>query len=204
MSTTGSVTHWIDRLKAGDDRAAQALWERYCKRLLPMARANLRGASRRVADEEDVLISAFDSFCRGAQTGKFPDLNDRDDLWRLLVVMTTRKALNQRKRFRRLKRGGGRVRGESAFADGNHPDAIRHISQIIGDEPTPEFAGQLAELVERLLDGLDDETLQNVAIWKMDGHTNREIAEKLECSIRTVARKLRIIRKQLQQELADD
>jgi hypothetical protein len=52
----------------------------------------LRATSRRVADEEDVALSAFDSFCAGAERGRFPDLKDRDNLWALLVTITARKA----------------------------------------------------------------------------------------------------------------
>ena len=67
-----SVTQWIDRLKAGDPDAAQELWERYFRRLVGLARKKLRAAPRRAADEEDVALSAFDSFCRGAEQGRFP------------------------------------------------------------------------------------------------------------------------------------
>src|SRR5262245_52985050 len=91
----GSVTHWIGDLKAGGDTAAQHLWERYFGRLVRLARSKLRATSRTVVDEEDAALSAFDSFCRGAERGRFPDLADRDDLWRLLVVLTVRKAIDQ-------------------------------------------------------------------------------------------------------------
>src|SRR5262249_49366796 len=92
MSLPGSVTDWIDRLKIGDPAAAQQLWQSYFQRLHRIARKKLQGTPRRVADEEDVALSAFDSFCRGAEQGRFPQLTDRDDLWRLLVTITARKA----------------------------------------------------------------------------------------------------------------
>src|SRR3982751_1385339 len=94
MSSEGSITHCIARLKAGDRAAAQPLWEGYCHRLVGLARVRLRAAPRRAADEEDVALSAFDSFCRRAERGQFPRLADRDDLWQLLVVITVRKAAN--------------------------------------------------------------------------------------------------------------
>src|SRR5262245_15997347 len=87
-----SVTAWIASLKAGNAEAAEALWRRYFEALVRLARARLRGTSRAVADEEDAALSAFDSFCRGAACGRYPRLDDRDDLWRLLVVITERKA----------------------------------------------------------------------------------------------------------------
>src|SRR5262245_46060314 len=77
MHSDASVTQWIDGLKAGDPNAAQKLWERYCRRLVGLARKKLRAAPRRAADEEDVALSAFDSFCRGAEQDRFPQLNDR-------------------------------------------------------------------------------------------------------------------------------
>src|SRR6478672_9490680 len=90
--SSGSVSHWIHLIKAGENDAAQPLWERYFQRLARFARKELQGNPRRLADEEDVALSAFDSFCRGAAAGRFPQLADRDDLWRLLLVITARKA----------------------------------------------------------------------------------------------------------------
>src|SRR5262247_2448402 len=115
MESSGSVTHWVEQLQAGDRAAAQKLWASYFQRLVALARARLRGASRRVADEEDVALSAFDSFCRAAERGCFPDLHDRNNLWRLLVVITSRKALDQVQHENRKKRAGG-VLDEAALA----------------------------------------------------------------------------------------
>src|SRR5437899_9640067 len=107
MHPEASVTRWIDRLKAGDPDAAQKLWEKYFRRLVGLARDRLRAAPRRAADEEDVALSAFDSFCRNAGAGRFPDLADRDGLWRLLAAFTARKAAHHARDAARLKRGGG-------------------------------------------------------------------------------------------------
>lgn len=197
----GSVTHWIDELKAGNREAAQPLWERYFRRLVPLARRHLKGSSRRVADEEDVLISAFDSFFDGIQQRRFPDLYDRNDLWRLLVVITARKAINQTKRYRRLKRGGGKVRGGSAFAAGGSDS---DLANVIGEEPTPEFAALVADELRTMLDLLEDELLRDIAVWKMEGYANAEIAALADVSSRTVARKLGLIRKKLERYAQDE
>ncbi len=92
MSSDDSVSRWIDEVKKGNHAAAEALWERYFPRLVRFARGRLRGLPRRAADEEDVALSALDSFCRAAEHGRFPNLADRDGLWRLLLQMTARKA----------------------------------------------------------------------------------------------------------------
>ena len=107
MPDEGSITHWIHRLKEGDSVAARKLWEGYYRRLAALASKKLRGTRRRAADEEDAALSAFASFCLGAAEGRFPDLCDRDQLWRLLLVITARKAADQTAREGRAKRGGG-------------------------------------------------------------------------------------------------
>jgi DNA-directed RNA polymerase specialized sigma24 family protein len=195
MSSGGSVTHWINMLKGGDAPAAQRLWEAYFPRLVGLARKKLREAPRRAADEEDVALSAFDSFCDGAARGRFPQLIDRDDLWHVLVTIAARKALQLVRHEQRLKRGGGAVRGESVFCEG--PDdaaAAPGLEQFIGSEPTPEFAARVAEEYQQLLARLADADLRKVAVWKMEGYTNQEIAGKLGCVPRTVERKLGLIR----------
>jgi RNA polymerase sigma factor (sigma-70 family) len=194
MSSEGSVTRWVAALKGGDAAAAQPLWERYHRRLVDLARQKLRASRRREADEEDVVQSAFHSFFQGVSRGRFPQLNDRDNLWRLLVVITARKALDQLAHERSKRRGGGTAPGESRIYPGEPGWDEAAVEQVVGEEPTPEFAAQVAEQYQRLLDLLGDETLRRVAVWKMEGLTNDEIAGRLDCSRRTVARKLDTIR----------
>ena len=112
------VSTWIRQLAQGDESAAQKIWDRYCKQLLTLARKRLGEGQRRVADEEDAVLSAFHSFCRGAAAGRFPKLDDRDDLWKLLVTITSRKVFAHQRHARRQRRGGGVVRGESVFGRG--------------------------------------------------------------------------------------
>jgi DNA-directed RNA polymerase specialized sigma24 family protein len=185
MPSDGSVTHWIGQLKAGEEAAAQPLWQGYFQRLVRLARKKLNGASRRVADEEDVALSAFDSFCRGAEHGRFPQLADRHDLWRLLVVITARKALDLRKREQTLKRGG--VAPDTARSEAE-------LEEVVGTEPTPAFAAEVAEECRRLLDRLGDAGLRSLALLKMESYTNEEIAGQLHCALATVERRLRLIR----------
>lgn len=185
MSTPGSVTHWLGDLKAGDADAARRLWERYFPQLRGLARKMLRGASRRMADEEDVALSAFDSFCRRAGNGDFSRLGDRDDLWRLLTVITTRKAFGVARHERRQKRGG---MGAAV------PCEPIDLDKVLDPEPTPEAVVQLADEFRRLLDVLGQNDLRAVALAKLEGCTNAEIAARLGCARRTVERKLAVIR----------
>lgn len=146
-------------------------------------------------DEEDVALSAFHSLCEGITAGKFPQLNDRDDLWPLLVVIAARKAMTFMRSATTQKRGSGMVRGESVFLVRGDVADGPGIGNVIGREPTADFAAQVSEEADRLLETLPDRELRDVASLKMRGKTNGEISHKLDCGLRTVERRLCIIRK---------
>jgi DNA-directed RNA polymerase specialized sigma24 family protein len=194
MSQSGSVTFWVRRLKVGDREAVQRLWEGYFSRLVGLARVKLRSAPRRAADEEDVALSAFDSFCRAAEQGRFSRLDDRDDLWHLLVLIASRKAANLAKREGRQRRGGGKVIQSLEGPGGEESGEVALFGELISKEPDPALAARLAEECQRLLDALGDEQLRQVALAKMEGRTNEEVAAALDRSVGAVERKLRLIR----------
>jgi DNA-directed RNA polymerase specialized sigma24 family protein len=202
MPSTGSITYWISQLKAGDQAAAQKLWERYFERLVRLARANLPAGRRKRGDyEADVAVSALDSFLRAAQHGRFPKLHSRDNLWALLATITMRKAWKVARRERRNLEVG-----ESAL--GAKPDDSQGQQvweQVLSREPTPEFAAEMAEQCRKLLDLLaekEEQNLKSVALWKMEGYTNAEIAAKLGRVEGTIERKLRVIRTIWEKEAA--
>jgi DNA-directed RNA polymerase specialized sigma24 family protein len=193
MGSDDSVSHWIAGLKAGQEEAATKLWGHFYSRLVALACRRLRALPRRAADEEDVVLSAFATFFRRAQEGQFPQLQDRSDLWQLLVTITDRKALNQVRDQQRQKRGGGAVRGDSAFPSPESSAAGAGIDQIVGKEPTPEFAAAVTEELHRLLELLRDD-LRQIAVLKLEGHTNEQVATMVDRSVPTVERQLRLIR----------
>jgi DNA-directed RNA polymerase specialized sigma24 family protein len=182
-----TVTRWISALKQGDQAAAAGLWESYFRRLVGLARARLRDVPRLIADEEDIALSAFDSFCRRAQAGQFRRLHDRDDLWQILALITVRKAIDLRNYENRQSRGMGRVHSLADLTRGR-------LEAIDGHTPTPEFVAQLTEECRRLMEQLDDSSLRRVATLKLEGYTNDEIAAQLGCVTSTVERKLGRIR----------
>jgi DNA-directed RNA polymerase specialized sigma24 family protein len=186
------VTLWLGQLQAGDPAAARPLWDAYFHRLVGLARARLRTAPRRAADEEDVALSAFDSFCRNAEAGRFPDLADRDGLWRLLAAFTLRKATHHVRDTARLKRGGGAAEGSAGG-----------VEEVLGREPDPRLAAEVAEECDRLLAALGDPELRRVALLRMDGHSVEEVAAAIGCAPRSVKRKLHLIRAIWEREAGD-
>lgn len=186
----GTVTVWLEQLKAGDPDAAAPLWREYYAGLISLARQRLRPVPNAIADEEDVALSEFDSFCRGVGVCRFPDLNDRDDLWKVLFDITAKKAHGQVKYETRQKRGGGKVRPASQVGTGE----VDVTAGVRGREPSAAFAAEVADECRRLLAALETDQLRQIAVWKMEGYTNAEIGAKIERAVPTVERKLNLIR----------
>jgi DNA-directed RNA polymerase specialized sigma24 family protein len=186
------VSQWMLHLAEGDTDAAQKIWDDYFGKLVRLARRKLEGIPNRDADEEDVALSAMNSFYQGLAQHKFNHLHNRDDLWKLLVTITARKATARRRSHFAQKRGGGQVRGESVF--GVREEGYDGLANILGTEPTPELAAGVAENCRKMLDQLQDETLRNIALWTLEGYHIEEIATKLGCVRRTVERKLERLR----------
>ena len=137
---TGSVTRDICNLKLGDDSAARHLCERYLQRLVSLARGRIKATRRRdpIEDEEDAALNALKSLCLRAADGRFPDLRDREDLWRLLIVITMRKVSDQTERANAQMRARDRAVGDTA------------LGVVPGDEPPPEVVVGLIDAYDRL------------------------------------------------------
>lgn len=192
MNEDGSVTHWIRQLREGDAGAQQQIWNRYFSQLTGIARQRLSDLPRRAEDEEDVVLSALDSFFRRTQQGQFPLLHDRTSLWPLLLRITIRKAWRAIERHDAQKRGGRRVRGDSVFA--GRPGGLASIEDVLGTEPTPDTVVALQESLQQLINCLDEAPLRQIADRKLQGYSNGEIAQECGVSKRTIERKLRRIR----------
>ncbi len=192
---TGSVTQWLQDLKDGDEHSAQFLWERYFDRLTLLARKRIGDITRLATDGEDVALSAFHSLCKGVGEGRFADLADRESLWKLLVTIAVRKAQKAIRNEFRQKRGGGSVLGESALMSREDvATGVHGLERVLDNEPTPEFAAQVAEEWHDLLNRLNDDELRKIAIWKMEGLTSNEIAQRLGKALATIERRLKLIR----------
>jgi DNA-directed RNA polymerase specialized sigma24 family protein len=186
MSSSSSVTSWLCLLKAGDGTAAQRLWQEYFGRLVHLARQHLAQNVCRAADEEDVALAAVADFCRGAASGRFPRLNDRHDLWRLLLTLTIRHAAGLARRETR----GRHAAGPADLLDLPQAD----LDRLAGDSPDPALAAAVADQVRRLLTVLPGEDLRAAAQDLLAGYTAAEMAHRRGCSLRTIERRWQRIR----------
>lgn len=192
MADSDSISIWLREVKKGDADSARRLWERYFPKLVRLAQKKLAYLPRKMEDEEDVALSALDSFCRAADRGRFPQVNDRESLWRLLCRITHRKAVDL---IRRSQRGMGdaRVRGGSCLV-GTSTSSREPVAPTAPLETAGDFAAIVAEEMRRLLTMLPDDDLRTIALFKMDGHTNQEIAREMGCAERTIERRLKYLR----------
>ncbi|MEL7264210.1 MAG: ECF-type sigma factor [Planctomycetota bacterium] len=192
QSAANSVSLWIQDLKQGREDAAAALWGRYFDRLVILAKHRLGNSEKRVADEEDLAATVFYALCDGAANGRFKNLQNRNDLWMLLVAMTGHKVVDQVRRQTSQKRGGGHVRGDSILSPQDGGPAP--LGDLLAGGPTPEMLVSMDDQYRWLMDRLHDDVQREIVQRKLAGHPNREIARALSISLRSVERKLEVIR----------
>lgn len=203
LEMNGSISIRIADLRRGDEGATREIWERYIPQMKQLARLRLAGIQDPVSDEEDVALSAFASFFRGISAQRFTQLENRDDIGQVLVALTLRKVVNQRRYAGRQRRGGGRTR-QSIDPQGELGHGRGEALELLMSEPSPELAVCLAEEFENLLESLPQAELREIALAKLEGYTDNEIALRRGCARRTVARKLRVIRGIWQAHVSDN
>jgi RNA polymerase sigma factor (sigma-70 family) len=189
MTSASSVTTWLGQLRAGDPAAANALWRRYYSQLVDLARQHLARRVRQAADEEDVALSAFASFCAGVAAGRFPRLDNRHDLWRVLFTLTLRQARDLADRETRQKRDRGRTVPADLL---DLPEA--DLDRLAGDAPDPALAAELADELRHRLSQLPGDDLREAACDLLEGYPAVEVAARRGCSLRTVERRWQRIR----------
>ena len=185
MTKDDDVTQWVQDVKQGrQGHAERQLVDRYLDQLTALARKKI-GHIRAYEDEDDVALSAFKSFFRGARAGEFSQLSDRESLWSLLAAITVKKAISMQRRHLSQKRD---VRKATSL------EALVHA------EPSQEMVDSLVGEVQHLLNNLKDESLRTVAQMRVEGYSNQEIATRIGRSEKTVERKMSMLRKLLTEE----
>lgn len=199
----GSVSYWLSQLKEGDARAAGELWHRYSPDLLAVSRKRLSRLPRGYVDEDDISQSVFRCVCEGVIGGQLATVKSRDDLWFLLVAVTTRKIANYIESQMAQKRGEGKVRTESSLGCGSDETIRFYFDTMPSDIPPPEISAMLDEQYAHLLSKLGTDNLRMLAELRIAGYTVSEIASQMSLSTRSIERKLSLIRDKWKAELCD-
>lgn len=173
---------WMARLQADNDDQAALLWRRYHTRLVALAQQRLRMSPQRLADGDDVVASAFGSFFRAVRENRVDQNISENELWRLLVTLTARKVIKV------VRHEGRQCRDSRAVHE--HLD----VDSFISEEPTPEFVAAIIDQYRWLNRQLPDDEMRLLVQHKMEGYSNAEIAQWLDCSVRTVKRRLALTR----------
>jgi len=193
MNPEENITLLIDQLRGGNREAVGPIWDHFFKQMMALARQKLGPMSRAAADEEDVALSAFNSVCLDLEQGRYSQVLDREGLWRLLVAVTLGKVVDLWRQQRSQKRGGGQILGESVLDAPGASTCAGGMARVPDSEPDAALAAAMGEECSRLL-GLLDDRLRELVLLKLEGYSNREVAAKLGCALRTVERKLGVIR----------
>mgnify|MGYP000910526278 CR=1 FL=1 len=206
----GTITGWIDDFKAGDSRAFTSIWDHYFAQLVRMIRARLCASPgpTAVRNEEDIALSVLASLSDGVRADRFPKLDDRDDLWKVLAHLVKCKLSDRRRRLKALKNPDLRtLREADMIATGSSSgsgEPSTPFGRLLAEGPSPGMAAEMAEQLRLRLDALVKPDARRIAELKLEGYTNEEIAAKLECSLRKVTLRLEYIRETWQESAADD
>lgn len=188
MADNETFEEVMTRLRAGDEDAARHVFQRFAQRLIGLARSRLSGSIRQKVDPEDVLQSVFRSFFTRYSGGEF-DVNDWDNLWSLLAVITLRKCGHRVEFFRAACRDLQREQPMSS-ADVDNWEAVAR-------DPTPSEAAILLETLEQVMGELNQHERQMVQL-SLHGYGVSEISAQLDCSQRKVQRVRRRVLEHLQ------
>jgi hypothetical protein len=183
----GSVSHWLREVKSGRSSAVDAIWRRYYQRVVQYATRKMKTNPDRAIDGEDIAQSTMHRFCFNLASGRYPLLDDRQQLWDLLVVFTLNRIRKHLRACSAHKRASDR---QSVF--------VFKQTEALKDLKTPEAPVIMADMVQYWLDRLDREDptgeLKQIAIWSMEEISGSEIARILKKRKSAVLQQIRLIR----------
>jgi RNA polymerase sigma factor (sigma-70 family) len=193
MHSVGSVSAWIGQLKAGEEPALAQLHRRYWPALVGLARKRLGQIAVRAADEEDVAQEAFWAFYQAVKAGRVPRLENRHHLLALLShIISCRAANHINRELGTQKRGAGRVRDEAGVQELLKMSAGRGLDHMPDRHGTPLEEVVLQDCYRRFVTELPV-GLREYAEWYLVGFNHAEIAQQLDCTRRTVDRKIALV-----------
>src|SRR4051812_36186960 len=156
----------IKQFRDGSDSAARELFDKYCERLMRLAKRRIGQRMTSRVDPEDVIQSAFRTFFVRVRNDEFK-FEGENDLFKLLVRLTVHKTLRQVAFHRAAKRN---PELEAAQAS----DAYELLQQLTADDPPPEVEVALVDEFERFMNQLTTFE-RRVLEMKLQGYSTTEI-----------------------------
>jgi RNA polymerase sigma factor (sigma-70 family) len=182
----------LARWRQGDQQAADELFGRYTEQLIALARSHLSAKLARRVDPEDVVQSAYRSFCAGAREDRYV-LRRSGDLWRLLAAITLHKLHRQVERHTAGKRSVGQE--ESAAGPSSR---FGPYAEAVARAPSPAEAAAAADELEHLMRPLKP-LHRRILEMRLQGYLLEEIAAQTERTERLVRWVLEKVKSQWQQ-----
>lgn len=189
-SETGEVTQWLQNWTEDHD-AFGSLWKHFFPKLAGIADRDMKSLPSKARDGEDVALSAMKDLFFACVDGRY-DIKSRDELWRLLLKITYRKVLQERRRQTAQKRGGGIAHIGNEKIGEMEVDAI---SMLADKNQMPELVEDVYKECRELLNSLPGEMLRVTAEMKLEGSSNEEISDLLRCSTEETKKNLKTIRR---------
>ena len=187
---------WLRALVSGDEAVVNEFWREYAAPIQRLAEHRMSQALKRRLGPDDILQSVGRTFFRRLGKGEY-HFDKSDDVWRLLCAITLTK-VRQHTRFHLRKRRG---MDREVSLEGSSTGASRELeNRAPAPGPTPAEAVEFADQMQHLCDALSEEE-RHVVLLKLEGLDGPGIAQRLECSERTVRRLLERVRKQWEKEL---
>jgi RNA polymerase sigma factor (sigma-70 family) len=169
----------IREFQAGSESAARELFDKYCERLMRLAKRRIGQRMNSRVDPEDVIQSAFRTFFVHVKNDEFT-FEGENDLFKLLVRLTVHKTLRQIAYHRAAKRNPEMEAGQA-------DDSNDLLAQISAAEPPPEVEVALIDEFEKFLGQLPPLD-RKVLELKLQGYSTTEIAEALGSYDRKIRR----------------
>jgi DNA-directed RNA polymerase specialized sigma24 family protein len=190
MESSHSFSRFLTLLQTRNDSVAQQeIWQRSWPGLVRIVAKRLNRKYCAAADEEDVALSAMNSFFSGVRGNEFPRLEGSDDFWSLILTIAYRKASKHHRHEKAQKRGGGNVVNAAGLAT----DASASLALPL-DEISPPSEEEITVMVEEMMEDLQDPIMRQVVVLRLQGCADAEIAAKLGCSEAKVRRKRELIK----------
>ncbi len=176
------------RLREGSDDAATTLYLRYAQRLRRLANAQVSPHMALRVDPEGVVQSVFRTFFRRASSGQY-EVAEKEDLWKLLLVMSLNKIRTAGTHHRASKRDQGKTCSLSNIDDGNAAE-------------NEEAFHVLKLTIEEVVGNLPEDQ-RNIVWLRIEGHEVSEIAEKTGRAKRSIERILQAFRQKLNDQIVE-